>query len=141
LTNTNLIFGDSAGGVRLGTTWKPVPFFGLVADVGFQSGSGNSGSFNYTTFMGGPRFYSGESFRLSGYLQLLGGVYRAGTTINSRKSTDWNSLFGGGAGFDIRLTNHIALRPLEYDLLIAGKNPSAVLAARVSTGLVFRIGH
>lgn len=140
-TNTNLIFGNPAGGVRLGTTWKPVPSFGLVADVGLQSGSGGSGSFSYTTFMGGPRIYSGERIRLSGFLQALGGAYRAATTLNSKKSTDWNYLCGGGAGFDMRLTDHIALRPLEYDLLIAGRDPSGVFVARLSAGLVFRFGR
>jgi hypothetical protein len=45
LTNTNLIFGDSAGGVRLGTTWKPVPSFGLVADVGRSSGAGPASTY------------------------------------------------------------------------------------------------
>ena len=139
-TNTNLIFGDSATGFRFATTWKPAPRFGLVADFASQSGSSSSQEFSFNTLMGGPRVYSGEGIRLSGFLQALGGVYKSSVTVNARKSTDWNYIWGGGAGFDIRVTNHIALRPLEYDLLWAGSDPAPLLIARVSSGVVFRFG-
>jgi opacity protein-like surface antigen len=132
-TNTNLIFGESAVGFRLGTAWKPSPSFGLVADFSSQPNSGSK-EISFTSFMGGPRVYSDERYRLSGFLQALAGAYRSAT----RQSTSWNYIWGAGAGVDIRVTEHVALRPLEFDLMLLGSNPSGVLAARASSGLVFR---
>jgi hypothetical protein len=140
-TNTDLVLGGKVAGFRLGTAWTPDRPFGLVADFGLQSTSDRSGNFSFTTIMGGPRICSREHSRLSGFLQAWGGAYRAGVTVNSHKTTEWQSIWGGGAGVNIRLTDLLILRPLEYDLLLAGRDPSAVLAPRVSSGLVFRFGH
>jgi hypothetical protein len=140
LTKTDSILGDSATGFRLGTSWKPDPAFGLVLDLASQSGSGTR-KFTYTTFMGGPRFYSAENFRLSGFVQALGGAYRASTTSQFQKSAQWGYILGGGAGFDIRLVDHLALRPVEYDLMFLGGGGGVTLVPRVSSGLVFRFGR
>jgi hypothetical protein len=140
LTKTESILGDSATGFRVGTVWKPDPAFGLVADFASQSGSG-IGKSTYATFMGGPRFYSAENFHLSGFLQALGGAYRASKISQLQKSTQWGYIVGGGAGFDIRLVDHLALRPLEYDLMFLGSGSGVTLVPRVSSGLVLRFGR
>jgi|ERR1700731_2509822 len=139
-TKTESILGDSATGFRVGTVWKPEHQFGLVADFASQSVSG-SGKSTYATFIGGPRFYSAENFRLSGFLQALGGAYRTSKISQFQKGTQWGYIVGGGAGFDIRLVDHLALRPLEYDLMFLGSGSGVTLVPRVSSGLVLRFGR
>ena len=139
-TKTESIVEGSATGFRVGTVWKPDPAFGLIADFASQSSSG-IGKSSYATFISGPRFYSAENFRLSGFLQALGGAYRASKISQFQKSTQWGYIVGGGAGFDIRLVDHLALRPLEYDLMFLGSDSGVTLVPRVSSGLVLRFGR
>jgi hypothetical protein len=136
-TNTDLIFAESAIGFRVGTVWKPEPSFGVVADFALQPDSGSK-EHSFTSLLGGPRFYSPEHYRLSGFLQALGGAYRAGVP---GQSAHWDYMWGGGTGVDIRLAEHIALRPLEFDLMFIGGDAGPLLTARGSSGIVFSFGR
>jgi hypothetical protein len=131
----------SAAGFRLGGVWKPAPFIGLVADFGRHSASNSSDSFSFTTIMIGPRVYSHETFHLSGFAHLLGGVHRTAVTVASGPSTEWRSLWSAGAGVDIRLKGGLAFRAVEGDLMLVGHSPGPLLGGRISSGFVYRFGQ
>lgn len=133
-SNTQTLLGERGTGFRTGATWKPDPAFGLVTDFEFQPGSRS-----FTSAMGGPRFYSGEHYRLSGFLQALGGGYRA--KASSVTGAAWHYRWGGGGGVDIRITHNVVFRLFEYDLTFIGADSGPLLCARGASGLVFRFGR
>lgn len=128
----------SAAGFRLGGTWMLKPSLGLVADFGRHSASNSSDSFSFTTFMIGPRFYSHETFRMSGFAHLLGGAQRTALTVASGPSTEWGSLWSAGAGVDIRLKGGLVFRAVEGDLMLVGHSPSPLIGGRISSGFAYR---
>jgi hypothetical protein len=125
--------GTSSSGFRLGGAWRPQPRFCLVADVSHHFNSDDHS--RLTALMAGPRFYSHERFRMSGFAQLLLGSQRLSFS-GAAGQTAWNFIVAPGAGFDVRLTNHLALRPLELELTL--NRGSGLL--RASSGFAFKFG-
>jgi hypothetical protein len=124
--------GTSAAGFCLGGAWKPVPRLGLVVDFGrhFMSDT----HFSANTLMAGPRVYSGERYRTSGFVQILAG---AGRPALAGKPTHWSAvLMAPGAGFDVRLTHRLAWRVGQIDLTL----DNGVGLLRLSSGFVLRVG-
>ncbi len=116
-----------APGFSIGAAWRLSPEVSLVADFGKHFGSANQLEFN--SFMVGPRFYSEEQYRLSGFVQVLTGAGQSRV-----RPADWGYVLAPGAGVDIRLTDKFTLRPLQVDWILPG-------ALRVSSGFAFRFGH
>jgi hypothetical protein len=127
---------------------------GLVADLGANNvGTVNGVSLNNTTFtyLFGPRF-NWRMSRFTPYVQTLVGGARfsnaydpasptpvSGGTVNS-----FAAAIGGGV--DVRLTNHIALKPIQVEYLMT-QLPSEFANVnqvqnnlRYSAGVVFRFG-
>lgn len=123
-----------AAGFRIGGAWRPSPSTGLVADFGRHFVSDSHASF--TTFMAGPRFYSGEHYRTSGFVQFLLGAQWTAFMGASSQPTDWNFVLAPGAGVDFRLTNRLVFRAVEVDLHLS-RGPGL---ARISSGFAFRFG-
>jgi|SRR5579862_2614228 len=119
--------GQSAQGFAIGGAWRQSPKLSLVAEFGrhFES----SGNIGFNIFMMGPRFYSEEHYRLSGFIQVLTGAGQS-----TSHPTDWGFVFASGAGMDIRLTERLLLRPLQVDWIMP-----AIL--RVSSGFAIRFGQ
>jgi hypothetical protein len=122
----------TAAGFCFGGAWKPSPRVGLVANFGRHFVSGAHLSFN--TFMVGPRFYSEEQYRLSGFFQVLAGAEH---TTTAGQPTNWNVVLAPGVGADIRLTDRLVWRAVAVDLTLT-RGPGLL---RVSSGFAFRLGH
>jgi hypothetical protein len=115
-----------APGFGIGAAWRLSPEVRLVADFGKHFGSANQLAFN--SVMVGPRFYSEEQYRLSGFVQVL-----TGGAQSRVRHADWGFVLAPGAGVDIRLTDKLTLRPLQVDWILG--------PLRVSSGFAFRFGH
>jgi outer membrane protein OmpA-like peptidoglycan-associated protein len=141
-------------------------YVGLVADLGgydnsrltFLSPSGNQtvnadgSSFTYAF---GPQFSYRKLGRFTPFAQALFGATQASpVTISGCSGSAICTPLGSenvfatvlGAGFDIQLSRHIALRPFEGDFLLTHfKNVSSAQPGwqdnvRFSAGIVFRFG-
>lgn len=122
----------NAAGFCIGAAWKLSPDAGVVIDFGRHFVSDQHVGF--TSVMGGVRLYSGERYRTSGFFHVLFGAQR---TARFGPPATWDLMFTPGAGFDIRLTDRIAFRPLQLDLTWT-KSPGLL---RASSGFVFNFGR
>src|SRR3984957_7401111 len=144
-------------------------YFGLVADFGGYDNSKvtlfsptasrtfDSDGTAYT-YLFGPRFSYRHYERVTPFVQaLIGGATATSVTIagctgdlSCTPLASENSVAAAvGAGVDIKLTHHIALRLIDADFLLTNfRNPFAVSQndqswqknVRLSSGLVFRFG-
>jgi outer membrane protein OmpA-like peptidoglycan-associated protein len=144
-------------------------YFGLVADFGgFDNNrltlfgatgnptvNSNGGAY---TYLFGPRVSFRKYERFTPYIQaLFGGAYASSVTISgcgadpSCTPLGPNNAFASmfGAGFDIKLSHHIALRLFEGDFLLThfynASTPNSQVPGwqknvRFSSGIVFRFG-
>lgn len=125
----------NAAGFCLGAAWKPSPDVGVVIDFGRHFVSDNH--VGLTSVMGGVRLYSRERYRASGFVHVLFGARRAAYSAGFGPPATWDWMFTPGAGFDIRLTDRIAFRPLQLDLTWT-RSPGLL---RASSGFVFNFGR
>jgi hypothetical protein len=125
----------SAAGFSLGGAWKPSPEVGVVVDFGRHFVSESHVSF--TSAMAGLRLYSGERYRTSGFFHVLFGAQRTGYSVGAGTPATWDFMMAPGGGFDIRLTDRVAFRPLQVDLTL-GRSAGFL---RASSGFVFNFGE
>jgi outer membrane protein OmpA-like peptidoglycan-associated protein len=143
-------------------------YLGLVADFGGYDNTRltlftptSSGTFDSSgsayTYVFGPRF-SYRRERFTPFAQaLFGGAHASSVTISGCTGAPICTPLGSdnafatmiGAGFDIRISRHIALRLFQGDFLLTHfRNPLSINGeergwqknARFSTGVVFRFG-
>jgi hypothetical protein len=120
---------------------------GLVADLGgYTNGSNRFQSFSY---LFGPRFNL-RMGRFTPYVQsLFGGVYAwsnppVGSTFVSTTQNGFAT--AAGAGLDIEITHHIAIKPLQVEYVMSQLPTFATNARdvqnnlRYSAGIVLRLG-
>jgi opacity protein-like surface antigen len=117
-----------------------------VADFGgYHSGNilntGRSGTLS--TYLFGPRVSVRHFGRVTPFGEVLFGVARADASVAGTSGTDNAFAMTVGGGFDYRLTDHFAVRPVKVDYLMTrfSETPSGTNTQnnlRVSTGIVFR---
>ena len=116
---------------------------GLVGDFGGYANTRQGLDDRLLTYMFGPRF-NWRHARLTPYVQFLfGGAYlwsgaNYGTTKNSFATA-------AGGGLDYRLTDHIALKPIQVEYVMTQINSTAGFGShqndiRYSAGVVLRLG-
>jgi hypothetical protein len=127
--------GPAAAGFRVGGAWQPVSRLNFLVDVSHHFIPDQNSSF--TTIVAGPRIFSREIFRLSGFAQFLAGSQHATIGGSSALREGWHLVAAPGAGFDIRLTDRFVLRPLELDVPVTQGTP----LLRVASGFAFRFGR
>jgi len=160
----NRMVGLNGGSASLAFNFNR--FIALVADVGGYddsqlqlAGTGANqpitvnASGTAFTYLFGPRFTLGKEKRVSVFAQVLaGGVHASAVTVANCTTActplpAQNALaMTGGGGVDIRLTHHIALRPIQAEYMLT--RFAAVTSGsstnqndlRLSSGLVFRFG-
>jgi outer membrane protein OmpA-like peptidoglycan-associated protein/opacity protein-like surface antigen len=144
-------------------------YFGLVADFGgfdnnrltLYGATGNptvNSNGSAYTYLFGPRVSFRKYERFTPYIQaLFGGAYASSVTISgctgdpSCVPLGSNNAFGTmfGAGLDIKLSHHVALRLFEGDFLLThfynvstpvSQVPGWQDNIRLSSGIVFRFG-
>jgi hypothetical protein len=89
--------------------------------------------------MGGPRYWSGEHYRLSCYGQVLFGSARLSQTGSFNAGTNWRGTGAVGGGIEVRVTDRIVLRPIAIDLMVVGLRKNALGSGRIATGVVYRL--
>jgi opacity protein-like surface antigen len=132
--------------------------FGVAGDLGvYHAGTiGNSTplALNNTTFtyLFGPRLTWRTHSRFTPYVQGLVGGARLSNAFDAGSPTPLLGTSGNdlawefGGGVDMRITDHIAFKPVEVDYLMVRQNEPSVLQTsiannlRYSAGVVFRFG-
>ncbi len=143
-------------------------FVGLVGDFGGYASSQvrlvgpginpaivHEGDGKVFTYLAGPRFSYRTSSRVTPFAQVLAGVAHANTVnISNCVGTGCSPLFAqtafamtSGAGVDLRVRHHIALRLIQAEYMmtqfadptVAGHNSQNDV--RLSTGVVFNFGE
>ena len=116
---------------------------GLVGDFGGYANSRAGINDRLLTYMFGPRFNWRHS-RLTPYAQFLfGGAY---LWNNPNYSTTQNAFAtAAGGGVDYRLTDHIAIKPIQVEYVMTQINSAPGFGShqndlRYSAGVVFRLG-
>jgi hypothetical protein len=118
---------------------------GLVADLGgYTNGNDARQTFSY---MFGPRF-NWRMSRVVPYVQFLfGGADEWGFIAANGTSTTQNGFaMAAGGGVDVKITQHIAVKPLQVEYFmtqlpqLATNLNSAQNNLRYSAGVVFRFG-
>jgi hypothetical protein len=109
-------------------------WFGIVGDYGlYHAQPSGFGGINFHSFMVGPRFSYRSSSRVTPFAQVLvGGFHGLSTT-----GFAWSA----GGGLDVRVSEHVAIRPVQVEYMMLRAQGENLNCARVSAGIVFRFGR
>ena len=108
-------------------------WFGVVGDYGlYHTQPSGLGGVNFHTFMAGPRFSYRRSDRVTPFAQVLVGAFHGLDTTGFSMST--------GGGVDVKLSEHVAIRPVQVEYLLLRAQGDSLHCARLSAGIVFRFG-
>jgi opacity protein-like surface antigen len=118
-------------------------WIGIVADVGAGSIDESGLSGNVFTYMFGPRISYRHNDRFTPFGQVLVGGARLRVNVPSSGSSNttlnaWAIALGGG--LDVKLSSHFAIRAVQAEYLMTRFNSQRQNNARVSAGLVLRLG-
>jgi hypothetical protein len=117
----------------------------VLADVSKQYGESAGMNLNMTTFLVGPRF-ARRGKNITWFIHSLYGFssINADGDIFGPEIGRFDSSFAfapAGGGIDVRLTEKIAFRAFQYDLIFTNwGRGGGQLQSRVSTGVVLRLG-
>ena len=117
----------------------------VLADISKNYGESAGTSLNITTFLFGPRF-ARRGKNVTWFVQSLYGVssISADGNVFGPEIGRFDSGFAfvpGGVGIDVRLSEKIALRAFQFDLLFTNLGRGGgQIQPRVSTGVVLRLG-
>ncbi|MDP8990446.1 MAG: outer membrane beta-barrel protein [Acidobacteriota bacterium] len=123
---------------------------GVVADLGgyYNAAAANSSPTTFS-YLFGPRLSLRKSSKFTPYVQALFGGDRVSTSLvnaNTGSSIVQNGFAAAfGGGLDVRLTDHLAVKPFQIEYLMTQapndwslNNPRNNI--RYSAGVVFRLG-
>lgn len=155
-TNTHSSNGDTSNysGWSADAAVYPSNWFGLAANFGRSAsseftdstGTQNAAKSSATRYLFGPRFRLSSS-RFTPFIEILvGGVSRSNLVgSNGAILVAAQKSFGvlAGGGLDVKLTSHIAIRPINVGLLSTWFSPGAGIHnsqddVTISSGIVFR---
>jgi len=119
-------------GISGSVAYNPIPFMGVVGDIGVYHASPGGVSVNTYTFLFGPRVYFKNPSKVTPFAQfLVGGAH--GTVSGAPSVTDFAYSFGGGV--DVPVLPHLALRP-QVDYVGIRDSGTTTNCARVSISAV-----
>lgn len=103
----------SQNGVSGSVAYKPIPYLGIVGDVGGYHGTLGGVSLNTYTFLAGPRIIAHNASKVTPFFQfLVGGAH---LTAGGGGGSNNNFAFSAGGGVDFAVLPHLAVRPqLDY---------------------------
>ena len=124
--------------------FRITPHVSAEGEIGGAYGSNTGGqSYNFLTFMGGPRI-SGRSQKITVYGHALFGAQRF-TSNYSNGARSFAMVLGGGT--DLWLRRSLGVRLAQVDILLNGNSAAAQQGAtgagvranlRIATGITFR---
>jgi hypothetical protein len=125
--------GANLNGASISMAGNVNSWFGVVGDYGFYHHQPSGGTaLNLHTFTVGPRFSYRSSSRVTPFGQVLAGGFH-GLTTNGF------SLIVGG-GLDVRVSDLIAIRPVQLEYVLLRAQGDSLNSGRVSAGIVFHFG-
>jgi outer membrane protein with beta-barrel domain len=130
--------GTSQNGASASIAGNVNSWFGVVGDVGGYHSSPFGASLNTYSFLFGPRF-SLRSKRVTPFVQVLFGGARLAAGAGGFSASVTPFVISAGGGIDLRMSQHVALRP-QLDYLNFRHGGQSGNAARASLGIVFRFG-
>jgi hypothetical protein len=109
--------GNSGGlnqnGISGSLAYNPIPYLGIVGDVGAYHASPGGTSLDTYTFLFGPRINLRNPTKVTPFVQFLAGGGHLTAGSGGGSSTDFAYSVGGGV--DLGVLPHLALRPqLDY---------------------------
>ena len=131
--------GESQHGGNIPIAGNVNSWFGIVGDFGAYHNSPLGVSLNTYTFLVGPRF-SLRAGRVTPFVQTLFGGAHMNAAANGVSAGLTPFAMSAGGGVDLRLSQHIALRP-QVDYIALRSSGQTFNAGRAAIGLVFRFGE
>ena len=132
--------GLNANGWNTSLTGNLNNWFGIAADFSGAYKSQNGVSFNNYTYTFGPVISYRHNDKFTPFAHFLAGGNRASASISGVGSGSDNGfamMFGGG--LDVKASQHLALRAVQFDWLSLHSNgASDNNNMRISTGILFR---
>jgi len=132
--------GLNANGWNTSLTGNLNNWFGIAADFSGAYKSQNGVSFNNYTYTFGPVISYRHNATFTPFAHFLAGGNRASASISGVGSGSDNGfamMFGGG--LDVKASQHLALRAVQFDWLSLHSNgASDNNNMRISTGILFR---
>jgi hypothetical protein len=120
-------------GISGSLAYKPIPFLGIVGDLGGYHGSPDGVSVNTYTFMFGPRIIMRNPTKVTPFVQFLAGAGHL--TIGDGGGSNTNFAYSFGGGVDVGVLPHLALRP-QLDYVGLHNSGGTANCARVSISAV-----
>ncbi len=142
--------GDNMHGFAAGAEYNFSPVLGIAGDFGFGKKTVNNPGYSIVnkdySFMAGPRLsYRAAKARAFAHVMIGGDHVTSklhsvliGLLPSAAGETNFRMAFGGGLEFN--LTDRLAVRPAQLDLLELYNHGSFDTGLRYSAGLVFKIG-
>jgi len=131
--------GESQHGGTISIAGNVNNWFGIVGDFGAYHSAPLGASLNTYTFLFGPRV-SLRAGKVTPFVQtLFGGAHMNASAYGISAGLTPFAMSAGG-GVDLRLSQHIALRP-QVDYIALRSSGQTLNAGRASMGLVFRFGE
>ena len=132
--------GVNANGWNTSLTGNLNNWFGIAADCGGAYKTQNGVSFNNYTYTFGPVISYRHNETFTPFAHFLAGGNHASASISGVGSGSDNGfamMFGGG--LDVKASQHLALRAVQFDWLSLHSNgASDNNNMRISTGILFR---
>jgi hypothetical protein len=123
----------SQNGISGSLAYKPIPFLGIVGDIGAYHASPGGVSFNTYTFLFGPRIIMHNPTHITPFVQFLAGDGHI-SVGNGGGSSD-NFAYSVGGGVDLGVLPHLALRP-ELDYVGLHNSGGTANCTRISVSAV-----
>lgn len=144
--NTSGVNSFSMNGGSASLAYNATNWLSGVADFGaYHNGNILNTGFDGTlsTYLFGPRVSYRHYNRVTPYAQVLFGVAHAGASVAGTSGSDNAFAMSVGGGFDVGVSRHFAIRPVQLDYLLTRFNEGTGNAQnqnnlRVSTGVVLR---
>ena len=126
--------GLNQNGISGSVAYKPIPFLGIVGDIGAYHASPAGVSLNTYTFLFGPRIIVHNPSNITPFVQFLAGDGRL--SVPGVGSSN-NFAFSVGGGVDIGVLPHLALRT-QLDYVGLRNSGNTANCTRVSISAVVR---
>jgi hypothetical protein len=131
--------GLNANGWDTSVTSNLNHWFGIGADFSGAYKSQSGVSFNTYTYTFGPVVSYRNNEKLTPFAHFLLGGYHSSASAFGVSATGSGFAMMLGGGFDVKATQHVALRAIQFDWLSLHSNgASDNNNMRIATGLLFR---
>lgn len=131
--------GVNANGWDTAVTGNLNRWFGVAGDFSGAYKSQNGVSFNNYTYTFGPVLSWRHNPSFTPFAHFLAGGFRASAAFSGLSGSDSGFAMMFGGGVDVKATQHVAVRAVQFDWLSMRANGfSDNNNMRISTGLLFR---